>query len=192
MDASSPQGSIMASTINFYRYDPAVPTNFNEITGFETSKTYYIEAKSAFNIELSGAYIPPQNSAFVIPAGVITNTGSGPYTNPSKVLVGFDSNMVRIPLSSCSALINIPGISVFARDVNNPNPQTYIYWIGALYNIRQETGLTHFEPGSSYYIVNNNTYSFMISAPRLFSYLLTDDYRFIVTEAPGYSAIRVS
>jgi len=195
--ATAPQGQIYNTTpgAGFYFYDPLAP-QASDLTEFEPSKTYFIIAKNAFQLELSG-YNIDQNTTFNIPGGTSVNFGSGPVVNGSKFLIGFDRSLSTqgIAISSVipAGLQGISNILIYARNQDTGAPSTDIYYLSFGYGLGLGE-LTRFEPGSSYYILNNTLSSFTLSVDRANGaiYLITEDFRFIVTEAPGLSNIRVN
>jgi len=154
-------------------YSPTNPAFANDFNFFTPNRTYVAFAKSNFNIGLSGDYIPPQPARFNLVPGFNT--------------IGFDANCIRQPLSVFRGNL----FQAYHRSVVGTE-QTYKIYIDAFARavppIFQSFGLSVLEPLSSYVI--NATNNVVLTAERVFNLLITDDFRFIITNPP-VSAIRV-
>lgn len=159
-------------------------------SAFEPNETYLLFTKEAFSLGVSGNYIPPQPAKFVLP-------GAGFHS------FGFDSNCKSTPLTALGPLIStpfgkatdVPISTVVAVNPKYgpgapPNTTPFVIWYSNLGNQSQPFELYNLSPLSSYYA--NTTNTVVVSAKRIVNLLLTDDGRFLLTDAPGYSAIQVS
>lgn len=154
-------------------YSPTNPSFANDFNFFTPNRSYVVFAKSNFNIGLSGDYIAPQPARFQLIPGFNT--------------IGFDDNCVRQPLSVFRG-------NLFNAYLRSPvgNNQTYRIYIDSFARVvpplPQTFGLETLEPLSSYVI--NATNFVVLTAERIFNLLITEDFRFIITNPP-VSAIRV-
>lgn len=168
-------------------YSPTAPVQgFNNL---EQNKTYLLFTKESFNLGVSGNYVPPQPASFRF-------QGAGFHA------MGFDDNCRTTPISGVGPLV--PGFNGIINSnldtvvcVNPawsesapPGVNKFLSWFKEYGNRTQQFGLYNYAPLSSYYCYTSNTVT--VTAKRIVNLLLTDDGRFLLTDAPGYSAIQVS
>ena len=193
--AYAPQGTLVPPQVydpTIYVYNPVLP--ISDLFNFESGKTYYVIAKNSFTLAFSGSDIT-QYTTYRIPGGVVQQGGSGPVVAASIFLIGFDSSISTQGVLISSILPNdlqAAGATYIEtrRQTGGGSEVDYYYSLGVGQSIGE---LTRFYPGSSYAVYNFTTTPYTLSVNRANGaiYLITEDYRFIVTDTPGLSNIRV-
>ena len=173
----------------FLAAEPYASSIFN----FENSKTYYVQARVPFTLNLPGSQTKQNQWFDVLAPKLITPLGGGaPYYTSYKYNIGFDRSIARTPISACiTPTTNRNKFFIVAR--NSDDQGTILPYIGQYDEPGQDQNLqqlTHFEPGSSYNVsvIEGATGTSRISVNRTSntSYLLTDDLRFLTTNAGDY------
>ena len=195
IESATPQGTLNPNSATDplgYAYLAAEPFA-SSITHFENTKSYYVQAREPFILTLPGNQTKQNQWFDILPPKLITPLGGGaPYYTSYKYNIGFDRSIARTPISACiTPTSNRQRFFIVARI---PNDQGEISpYLGLLdepgYDQSRQR-LTHFEPGSSYSVLvtEGATSTSRISVNRTgnTSYLLTDDLRFLTTNAGDY------
>ena len=194
IESTTPQGARSVTSamsplgFGFIPDEPEV----GSLTHFEGTKTYYVQARVPFTLNLPGNQTKLNQWFDILPPKLFSPPGGGEaYYNSYKYNIGFDHSIARTPISACITPTTNRSAFVISRRI--PASEGVAVYIGVYDEPGQDQTqqqLTHFEPGSSYSVLifGNLPSTTRISVNRTSntSYLLTDDLRFLTTNAGDY------